>query len=78
MAITQMTRFKSDNAEGMIKNGLRPIARRVADGGPSARRFDALRLLRQAPAVTEPSLLDTEGKEFYKASRSHGRGWQRY
>jgi two-component system NtrC family sensor kinase len=33
------------------------------------RRFDALRLLRQAPAVTELSLLDAEGKEFYRASR---------
>jgi Cache domain len=33
------------------------------------RRFDALRLLRQAPAVTELSLLDAQGKEFYKASR---------
>ena len=33
------------------------------------RRFDALRLLRQMPAVTELSLLDAEGKEFYKASR---------
>jgi Cache domain len=33
------------------------------------RRFDALRLLRQAPAVTELSLLDAEGKEFYKVSR---------
>ena len=33
------------------------------------RRFDAIRLLRQAPAVTELSLLDAQGKEFYKASR---------
>src|SRR5277367_5345421 len=33
------------------------------------RRFDALRLLRQAPAVTELSLLDAQGKEFYKVSR---------
>jgi len=33
------------------------------------RRFDALRLLRQAPAITELSLLDAQGKEFYKASR---------
>lgn len=33
------------------------------------RRFDALRLLRQAPAITELSLLDAEGKEFYKSSR---------
>jgi Cache domain len=33
------------------------------------RRFDALRLLRQAPAITELSLLDAEGKEFLKVSR---------
>jgi hypothetical protein len=33
------------------------------------RRFDALRLLRQAPAITELSLLDAQGKEFYKVSR---------
>jgi hypothetical protein len=33
------------------------------------RRFDSLRLLRQAPAITELSLLDAEGKEFYKGSR---------
>jgi Cache domain len=38
-------------------------------GSIEQRRFDALRLLRQAPAVTELSLLDAEGKEFYKASR---------
>jgi Cache domain len=33
------------------------------------RRFDAQRLLRQAPAVTELSLLDAQGKELYKMSR---------
>jgi hypothetical protein len=33
------------------------------------RLFDAQRLLRQAPAVTELSLLDAEGKEFYRVSR---------
>ena len=33
------------------------------------RQFDALRLLRQAPAITELSLLDAEGKEFIKVSR---------
>ena len=38
-------------------------------GSIEQRRFDALRLLRQAPAVTELSLLDAEGKEFYKVSR---------
>jgi len=32
-------------------------------------RFDALRLLRQAPAITELSQLDAEGKEFIKVSR---------
>jgi hypothetical protein len=33
------------------------------------RRFDLLRLLRQAPAITELSQLDAEGKEFIKVSR---------
>jgi hypothetical protein len=35
----------------------------------SERRFDALRLLRQVPAITELSQLDAEGKEFLKVSR---------
>ena len=38
-------------------------------GSIEQRQFDALRLLRQAPAITELSLLDADGKEFYKASR---------
>jgi hypothetical protein len=38
-------------------------------GSNDQRRFDALRLLRQAPAITELSLLDAEGKEFLKVSR---------
>jgi hypothetical protein len=38
-------------------------------GSIEQRQFDALRLLRQAPAITELSLLDAEGKEFYKVSR---------
>ena len=33
------------------------------------RRFDALRLLRQAPPITELSLLDPQGKEYLKVSR---------
>jgi beta-lactamase regulating signal transducer with metallopeptidase domain len=37
--------------------------------GSEQRRFDALRLLRQAPAITELSHLDAEGKEFIKVSR---------
>ena len=38
-------------------------------GSIEQRRFDALRLLRQAPAITELSLLDAEGKEFFRVSR---------
>jgi hypothetical protein len=38
-------------------------------GSIDQRRFDALRLLRQAPAVTELSLLDAQGKELLKVSR---------
>lgn len=37
--------------------------------GVDQRRIDALRLLRQAPAITELSQLDAEGKEFIKVSR---------
>lgn len=38
-------------------------------GTTDQRRFDALRLLRQVPAITELSQLDAEGKEFLKVSR---------
>jgi len=38
-------------------------------GSTEQRRFDALRLLRQVPAITELSQLDAEGKEFLKVSR---------
>ena len=38
-------------------------------GSIEQRRFDAVRLLRQAPAITELSLLDAQGKEFLKVSR---------
>jgi hypothetical protein len=38
-------------------------------GTNDQRRFDALRLLRQVPAITELSQLDAEGKEFLKVSR---------
>jgi two-component system NtrC family sensor kinase len=38
-------------------------------GSIDQRRFDALRLFRNAPAVTELSQLDSEGKEFLKVSR---------
>lgn len=38
-------------------------------GSIEQRRFDSLRLLRQAPAITELSQLDAEGKELIKVSR---------
>jgi hypothetical protein len=41
----------------------------LSAGSIDQRRFDALRLLRQAPAVTELSQLDTKGKEFLNVSR---------
>jgi bla regulator protein blaR1 len=41
----------------------------LSAGSDAQRRFDALRLLRQVPAITELSQLDAEGKEFLKVSR---------
>ena len=41
----------------------------TAAGSIEQRRFDALRLLRQAPAITELSQLDSKGKELLKVSR---------
>jgi beta-lactamase regulating signal transducer with metallopeptidase domain len=38
-------------------------------GSIDEHRFDALRLLRQAPPITELSLLDPQGKEYLKVSR---------
>src|SRR4029077_15700217 len=38
-------------------------------GSVDQRRFDALRVLRQVPAITELSQLDAEGKELLKVSR---------
>jgi hypothetical protein len=38
-------------------------------GSIDQRRFYALRLLRQVPAITELSLLDSQGKEYLKVSR---------
>ena len=41
----------------------------AAAGSPDPRRFDAMRLLRLVPAITEFSQLDAEGKELLKVSR---------
>lgn len=45
------------------------ITQLPSTAGSDALRFDALRLLRQAPAITELSSLDAQGKEFIKVSR---------
>jgi hypothetical protein len=63
----------ADNVAQFIKENQNQLGwtTQVPSTGASIeqRRFDALRLLRQAPAITELSLLDGEGKEFYKTSR---------
>lgn len=41
----------------------------LTTGSNDQRRFDALRLLRQVPAITELSQLDAQGKELLKVSR---------
>ncbi|WP_343051273.1 adenylate/guanylate cyclase domain-containing protein [Phyllobacterium pellucidum] len=41
----------------------------VASVSPEERRFDALRLLRQAPAITEFAQADRQGKELLRVSR---------
>ena len=41
----------------------------VASMTPEERRFDALRLLRQAPAITEFAQADRQGKELLRVSR---------
>ena len=46
-----------------------PWARRTLE----QRRFDALRLLRQVPAITELSVLDDRGREQLRVSRMDGR-----
>ena len=61
----KLTQFikESQNQVGWITQ-LPPTA-----GSIDQRRFDAMRLLRQTPAITELSQLDAEGKEFLKVSR---------
>jgi beta-lactamase regulating signal transducer with metallopeptidase domain len=61
----KLTQFikESQNQVGWITQ-LPPTA-----GSNDQRRFDALRLLRQVPAITELSQLDAEGKELLKVSR---------
>jgi len=60
----KLTQFinESQNQVGWITQ-LPPTA------GTDQLRFDALRLLRQVPAITELSLLDAQGKELLKVSR---------
>ncbi len=78
-ALSAVHREKAQGAAAIIEQFLREIEGQVgwtthasALSGPSAidqRRFDFLRLLRQAPAVTELTHIDAEGREQLKVSR---------
>jgi signal transduction histidine kinase/CheY-like chemotaxis protein len=68
---------QADAAAGKISHFLKEIESQMqwtthlpwTIGGPDARRLDALRLLRQVPAITELALLDESGREQLKVSR---------
>ncbi len=77
--LVRLQREKADAAAAVIKQFVREIENQIAwtmhsSFLPRAQRFeqrriDFLRLLRQAPAITEISLLDAAGKEQLKISR---------
>src|SRR5262245_58051137 len=76
-ALIAMQREKAQGAAAVIEQYVKEIEGQVgwatsflpAGGGWEQRRFDLLRLLRQAPAITEISYLDGDGREQIKVSR---------
>jgi len=76
-ALIAVQREKAQGAAAVIEQFVKEIEGQVgwatgflpAGGGLEQRRFDFLRLLRQAPAVTEVSYLDGNGREQIKVSR---------
>src|SRR5262245_15954826 len=76
-ALIAVQREKAQGAAAIIEQFVKEIEGQVgwatgflpAGGGLEQRRFDFLRLLRQAPAVTEVSYLDSDGREQIKVSR---------
>ena len=78
-AIVDVQREKARGAAAVIEQFVREIegqlgwtthaAHLAGEGGLEQRRFDFLRLLRQAPAITEVAFVDSEGREQLKVSR---------
>jgi signal transduction histidine kinase/DNA-binding NarL/FixJ family response regulator len=76
-ALIAVQREKAQGAAAVIEQFLKEIEGQVgwatgfvpAGSGLEQRRFDFLRLLRQAPAITEVSYLDGDGREQIKVSR---------
>jgi signal transduction histidine kinase len=76
-ALIAVQREKAQGAAAVIEQFIKEIEGQVgwatgflpAGSGLEQRRFDFLRLLRQAPAITEVSYLDADGREQIKVSR---------
>jgi signal transduction histidine kinase len=76
-ALIAVQREKAQGAAAIIEQFVKEIEGQVgwatgflpAGSGLEQRRFDFLRLLRQAPAITEVSYLDGNGREQIKVSR---------
>ena len=76
-ALIAVQREKAQGAAGIIEQFVREIESQVGwaagflptGSGLEQRRFDFLRLLRQAPAITEVSYIDSDGREQIKVSR---------
>ena len=76
-ALIAVQREKAQGAAAVIEQFVKEIEGQVgwatgflpAGSGLEQRRFDFLRLLRQAPAITEVSYLDGDGREQIKVSR---------
>jgi signal transduction histidine kinase/HAMP domain-containing protein len=76
-ALIAIQREKAQGAAAVIEQFVKEIEGQVgwatgflpAGSGLEQRRFDFLRLLRQAPAITEVSYLDSDGREQIRVSR---------
>ncbi len=78
-ALVRIQREKAEAAASKIEQFVKEIERQIGwtaqpvwgtrAGDVDQRRFDYLRLLRQVPAITEISLLDSFGKEQLRVSR---------
>jgi hypothetical protein len=75
--LSRMLRMHADNAAVIVRQFITGIESQLgwtvqlpwSSGSIEQRRFDALRLLRQVPAVTEVAMIDATGKERLRVSR---------